>query len=217
LQYAALRSGPLALSVNQGGGFVRSRPGLAQPNLQLYFSPLSYLRATPGERKLMAPDPYPGFLLSAQPCQPTSRGRLSLNPADPLGPPRIEPNSLATEQDRQDLVEGASLLRRLAATPAMRAVIDHELVPGNAIQTPEQLLADIRARASTVFHPVSTCRMGPDPRDAVVNHRLQVHGLRRLRVIDASAFPSLTSGNTNAPTLMLAEKGADLVLANNPH
>lgn len=103
-------------------------------------------------------------------------------------------------------------LRRLAATPALRGIIEQELVPGAAIQSPEQLMEDIRQRASTVFHPVSTCRMGPDPATAVLNHRLQVHGLAGLRVIDASAFPSLTSGNTNAPALMLAEKGADEVL-----
>ncbi len=217
LHYIALRRGPLALSVNQGGGFVRSRPELAQPDQQLYFSPLSYLRAVPGQRRLMAPDPYPGFLLSAQPCRPTSRGCIRLNASDPLAMPRIEPNSLATEEDRRAIVDGAALLRRLAATPALHAVIERELLPGDAVRTPDELLADIRARASTVFHPVSTCRMGPDPADAVLNHRLQVHGLQRLRVIDASAFPSLTSGNTNAPTLMLAEKGADLVLADHSH
>lgn len=216
LQYLARRRGPLALSVNQGGGFVRSRPDAPQANLQLYFSPLSYLRATPGQRRLMAPDPYPGFLLSAQPCRPSSRGHLQLDPRDPLAAPRITPNALSTAHDQQELVEGALLLRRLAATPAMRAVIAQELVPGATVLTPEQLLADARARASTVFHPVSTCRMGPQPQDSVLNARLQVHGLHKLRVIDASAFPALTSGNTNAPTLMLAEKGADLVLQDHP-
>jgi choline dehydrogenase len=212
LQYAAMRRGPLALSVNQGGGFFRSRPGLPRPNMQLYFSPLSYLKATPGKRALMAPDPYPGFLLSAQPCKPSSRGQLRLHSNDPMAPPLIEPNSLATAHDVQEMMEATLFLRRLAATPAFSAVIDQELVPGPQVRSDEQLMDDIRQRASTVFHPVSTCRMGPDPATAVLNHRLQVHGLAGLRVIDASAFPSLTSGNTNAPTLMLAEKGADEVL-----
>lgn len=212
LQYALMRRGPLALSVNQGGGFFRSRPGLAHPNMQLYFSPLSYLKAVPGKRALMAPDPYPGFLLSAQPCKPSSRGQLRLRSDDPMAPPLIEPNSLATAHDVQEMMEATMFLRRLAATPALRGIIEQELVPGAAIQSPEQLMEDIRQRASTVFHPVSTCRMGPDPATAVLNHRLQVHGLAGLRVIDASAFPSLTSGNTNAPALMLAEKGADEVL-----
>ncbi len=212
LQYVAMRSGPLALSVNQGGGFFRSRPGLARPNMQLYFSPLSYLKAAPGKRALMAPDPYPGFLLSAQPCKPSSRGQLRLRSGDPMAAPLIEPNSLATAHDVQEMMEATRFLRRLAATPAFSAIIEQELVPGAQVQSDEQLMDDIRQRASTVFHPVSTCRMGPDPATSVLNHRLQVHGLAGLRVIDASAFPSLTSGNTNAPTLMLAEKGADEVL-----
>jgi choline dehydrogenase len=212
LRYLALRRGPLALSVNQGGGFVRSRPELDGPNLQLYFSPLSYLRARPGKRELMRPDPYPGFLLSAQPCRPTSRGTLQLRSPDPLAAPVITPNSLSTGHDRREMLEAAQFLRKLAATPSLRAVIEHELFPGAQVRSDADLMEDIRQRASTVFHPVSTCRMGSDPSDSVVNARLQVHGLRGLRVIDASAFPSLTSGNTNAPTLMLAEKGAAMVL-----
>ena len=213
LRYALTRRGPLALSVNQGGGFVRGRPGLARPNLQLYFSPLSYTRAPAGRRPLMRPDPFPGFLLSAQPCRPTSRGFLELRATDPFAPPRIVPNSLATEHDVEEMLEGARFLRSLAAAPALRDVIDAELQPGAAVESRDALLADIRARCSTVFHPVSTCRMGPDPREAVVDARLRVHGIAGLRIVDASVFPTLTSGNTNAPTIMVAEKGADLILA----
>jgi choline dehydrogenase len=212
LQYMAGRRGPLALSVNQGGGFLRSRPGLDRPNIQLYFSPLSYIRARPGKRELMRPDPYPGFLLGAQPCQPTSRGHLQLASADPFAPPLITPNSLANAHDLQEMLEASLWLRRLAATPAFSAVIAQELQPGLQVSSREALEADIRQRASTVFHPVSTCRMGPDPDQAVVNQRLQVYGLQRLRVIDASAFPAITSGNTNAPTLMMAEKAAKMLL-----
>ena len=213
LRYLFTRGGPLALSVNQGGGFVRSRPELARPNLQLYFSPLSYTRSPPGKRPLMSPDPFPGFLLSAQPCRPSSRGHVQLRAADPLAAPLIVPNSLATAHDVDELVEGSMFLRRLAATPALAAVIDAELQPGAAVQTREQLEDDVRRRASTVFHPVGTCRMGPDAQQDVTDAQLRVHGLAGLRVIDASIFPALTSGNTNAPTIMVAEKGADLVLA----
>ena len=216
LQYALARKGPLALSVNQGGGFVRSHAGLTRPDMQLYFSPLSYLRARPGVRALMAPDPFPGFLLSAQPCRPSSRGQLTLRSANLLEAPLIKPNSLATEHDVQALLQASQLLRRLAATPAFSAVIESELAPGAALQSPEQLIEDIRQRASTVFHPVSTCRMGPHASQAVVNAKLQVHGLQSLRVVDASVFPTLTSGNTHAPTLMLAERGADLILDATP-
>ena len=213
LRYLATRGGPLALSVNQAGGFVRSRPDVERPDLQLYFAPLSYTRAEPGVRALLSPDPFPGFWLSAQPCRPTSRGHVQLRANDVHAAPLIVPNSLATEHDLDLMVEGSRFMRRLAATPALAAVIAAELQPGALVQTRDELIDDIRRRASTVFHPVSTCRMGPDARLAVVDHRLRVHGLAGLRVIDASVFPAVTSGNTNAPTMMLAEKGADLVLA----
>ncbi len=212
IRYLALRRGPLALSINQGGGFFRSRPELAYPNMQLYFSPLSYMRAVPGRRALTAPDAFAGFALCAQPCRPSSRGFLELRGIDPLQAPRIVPNSLATQHDRDEMLEAALFLRILAAAPALHAVIDHEILPGPAVQTHAQVMDDVAHRASTVFHPVGTCRMGPDPRQAVVDHQLRVYGLQGLRVVDASVFPTLTSGNTNAPTIMLAEKAADLVL-----
>ena len=129
-RYAFCRNGPLALSVNQGGGFVRSHSGLDRPNIQLYFSPLSYTRTPPGMRPLMRPDPFPGFLLSAQPCRPTSRGHLEIASRDPAAPPAIFPNSLSTEHDRAEMIDGAKLLRRLAETPALRAVIETEMLPG---------------------------------------------------------------------------------------
>ena len=215
LKYVTTRRGPLALSINQGGGFFRSRPGLAQPNMQLYFSPLSYLRAVPGKRELTAPDAFAGFSICAQPCRPSSRGYLELRSTDVAQAPRIVANSLATQHDRDEMLEAALFVRKMAATPAFNAVIDREISPGITVQSPEQMMEDICQRASTVFHPVSTCRMGPDPQLAVVDHELRVYGLQGLRVIDASVFPTLTSGNTNAPTIMLAEKGADLVLADN--
>ena len=212
-RYVMTRRGPLALSINQGGGFFRSRDGLEHPNMQLYFSPLSYMRTVPGKRALTAPDAFPGFSICAQPCRPSSRGYLELRGTDPLLPPRIVPNSLATQHDLDEMFEAARFVRTMAATPSLRAVIDHEISPGPQVQSREQVMDDIARRASTVFHPVSTCRMGLDPRQAVVDHRLRVHGVQGLRVIDASVFPTLTSGNTNAPTTMLAEKGADMVLA----
>ncbi len=212
LRYVLTRRGPLAISVNQAGGFVRSRAELRQPDVQLYFSPLSYTRAAPGTRALLRPDPFPGFLLSAQPCRPRSRGFIELLTPDPFAAPRIVPNSLATADDIRDLLDCTRLLRRLSAAPSLQAVIAEELKPGPAVRCDDALLDDVRQRASSVFHPVGTRRMGPDPRSCVVDHRLAVHGLRGLRVIDASIFPTLTSGNTNAPTIMVGEKGADLVL-----
>ena len=213
LKYLTLRRGPLALSINQAGGFCRSHEESPFPDLQLYFSPLSYLRAVPGKRALTAPDRFAGFALSAQPCRPESRGSLHLRSSNPFDPPRIVPNSLSTPSDLQAMLRATKWLRKLAATPALKAIIVQETEPGSAVLTDEQLLQDIAARASTVFHPVSTCRMGTDPLRSVVDDQLRVHGVRNLRIIDASVFPTLTSGNTNAPTMMLAEKGADLVLA----
>ncbi|MFO1311056.1 MAG: GMC family oxidoreductase N-terminal domain-containing protein [Burkholderiales bacterium] len=212
LQYLATRRGPLSMSVNQAGGFVRTRDGLDRPDMQLYFSPLSYTRTPPGQRPLMSPDPFPGFLLSAQPCRPASRGEIAIRSTNPTDPPRIVPNSLAEAADLHELVEGARFLRRLAAAPSLAAVIEAEMQPGPAVKREDEIAEDIRERASSVFHPVSTCRMGAHPRESVVDARLRVHGLAGLRVIDASVFPAVTSGNTNTPVLMVAERGAALVL-----
>lgn len=213
IRYVLSRRGPLSLSVNQAGGFVRSQGAFDKPNLQLYFSPLSYTKAPPGKRPLMNPDPFPGFLLGYSVCRPTSRGYLQIQSPNPLSCPEIRPNYLATDDDVEQMLEGTRFMRKLAATAAMSAIIDEELKPGASVATEDAHIADIRERSTTVFHPVGTCAMGSDPNQCVVDHRLRVHGVSRLRVIDASIFPRLTSGNTNAPTIMVGEKGADLVLA----
>lgn len=212
LRYVLTRRGPLSLGVNQGGGFIRTRPDLTRPNIQLFFSPVSYTKAPPGKRPLMNPDPFSGFLTSAQPTRPTSRGYLQIRSADPCAAPAIHPNYLSTQGDVAEMLEGMRFLRRLAATPAMSQIIAEEIAPGPAVQSDEDFIADIRARAGTVYHPVGTCRMGPDPRADVVDARLCAHGLAGLRVVDASVFPTLTSGNTNAPVIMVAEKAADMIL-----
>jgi len=212
LRYVLTRGGPLALSVNQGGGFFRSSAELTRPNMQLYFCPLTYEKVPPGTRALLKPDPFPGLTLSASPCRPTSRGELRIRSSDPRDAPLIFPNYLSTNHDVEELLAGARFLRRLADAPALAAVIDRELKPGPAVASEGELVADIRARSYSVFHPVGTCRMGPDSAEAVVDHRLRVHGLGGLRVIDASIFPTVTSGNTNAPAIMVGEMGAALVL-----
>lgn len=213
MRYVLTRRGPLSLGVNQAGGFVRSRPGLQRPNMQLFFSPVSYTKAPPGKRPLMNPDPFPGFLLGAQPTRPTSRGYLEIRSPDPTDAPAIHPNYLSTGNDIHELLEGARLLRTLAQTPAFARLIDSEIAPGPQVQSDEDMIADCRDRAGTVFHPACTCRMGPDPKQDVVDARLRVHGLSGLRVVDASVFPTLTSGNTNAPTIMVGEKAADMICA----
>ena len=213
LQYGLTRRGPLSMSVNQGGGFIRSDPTLRAPDLQLYFNPASYTQSRTRTRRLMNPDPFPGFLLSFNSCRPTSRGHIAVRSPDPQQQPAIFPNYLSTEQDLQDVRVGARLMRRLSATEPLAALIDHEMLPGAAKTSDAELLQDFRERAGTVFHPVSTCMMGPTPDQAVVDARLRVHGVAGLRVIDASIFPTVTSGNTNGPTIMVADKGASMLLA----
>ena len=212
LRYMADRAGPLSLSVNQSGGFVRSDPARRNVNLQLYFSPVSYTMTPLSDRKLLNPDPFSAFLLSHNPCRPTSRGHVALRSADPTDHPAIHPNYLATQGDIDDVIAGNRLLRQIATTRPLADIITEEIIPGSDISGDEAQLADFRARADTVYHPTSTCMMGPDSITSVVDPHLRVHGMDGLRVIDASVFPTITSGNTNAPTVMVAEKGAAMIV-----
>jgi len=212
-RYVLSRRGPLALSVNQAGGFVRTSNGATRPDLQLYFSPLSYTRAPVGTRPLTNPDPFPGFLLGFNPCRPTSRGRLAIRSADPFEPPAIHPDYLSTERDRHLMLAGMRLVRALADAPSLAAVIDEEILPGRSADSDEALAAHVRDHAWTVFHPCGTCRMADDSLGSVVDARLRVHGIAALRVADASIFPSIPSGNTNAPSIMVGERAAAMMLA----
>jgi choline dehydrogenase len=216
LRYLAFRDGPLSLSVNQAGGFVRSRPESDRVDTQLYFSPVSYSKPTPGVRRLTLPDPFPGFFIGISHCRPRSRGSIRIASADPLAAPVISPNYLSSPEDLQEMVAGVRLIRKIAAQPSIGALIEDELKPGREVATDAELADDIRRRAGSIFHASCTCRMGPDPVLAVVDHRLRVHGLSGLRVIDASVFPNVTSGNTTAPVYMVAEKGAHMVVEDNP-
>lgn len=210
------RTGPLAMSVNQAGAFLHSRAGLTRPNMHVYFNPASYSTTTLGSnRRLMNPDPYPGFLMSFNTCRPVSRGTLHIRSLDPLAPPVIRPNALSAPEDIRDVCEGSRLLRRIAAAEPLAAIIEAEREPGNAVTSDEQILADFRARSGSVFHACGTCAMGSDTWTSVLDPRLRVRGATALRVVDASAFPNVTSGNTNAPVMMLAEKAADLILEDN--
>lgn len=212
MQYALLRRGPLSMSLNQAGGFVRSSPDRARPNIQLYFCPLFYEKAAPDSRALIKVCADPAFSLSASPCRPLSRGYLRLRSDDPGVAPEIQPNLLSAPEDMAEIIEAAQLMRRFAATKALRAIIRNETKPGPTTQSPADFAAYVRESVYSIFHPVGTCRMGPEPRDNVVDSRLRAHGLSGLRVIDASIFPSIPSANTNAPTMMVAEKGATYIL-----
>jgi choline dehydrogenase len=180
--------------------------------MQLYMQAFSTLIPREGERPVLTPDPFPGLSLGLSNCRPTSRGRIALASPDPLAPPRIEARAFATEADVAEMLAAVKMLRRIAAAPPLADLIAEELRPGPAVQSDADLIADFRLRSGTVYHASCTCRMGPDPATSVVDPRLRVHGVAGLRVIDASAFPTLIGGNTNAPAILMGWKGAELVL-----
>ena len=212
LQYLLTRGGPLSLSLNQGGGFIKSDTNLKEPDLQLYFSPLSYTTAPLGKRPLMTPDPYPAVRLGFSLCKPTSEGRLSIQSADSAVPPKFFGNYLSTEYDQKTMITGMKLMRRLSETEALKKIIISEKIPGNDIQSNDEMLDFARANGETVFHQCGTCRMGDNPSKSVVDEKLKVRGVSGLRVVDASIFPTIPSGNINAPSIMVGEKAAELIL-----
>jgi choline dehydrogenase len=206
LQYLLTRRGPLTMSPSQLGAFARSSEAQARPNVEYHVQPLSLDRF--GEPL----HPFPAFTASVCNLRPTSRGTIAARSADPLAAPVIAPNYLATEEDRRVAVEALRLTRRIVASPALARYAPQEFLPGPQAQAEEELARAAGEIGTTIFHPVGTAKMGPaaDP-GAVVDAELRVHGLGALRVVDASIMPTITSGNTNAPTLMIAERGAELV------
>jgi choline dehydrogenase len=212
LQYVSSLSGPLSISVNQCGGFVRSHTGAARPDLQLYCNPITYTLAQSDTGTQIVPDKFAGFILCFQPCRPLSRGRIDLASPDVHAAPHIQPNYLSHPDDARVALLGAKLIQRLSQTPALRGLIREAIAPSLDTLDDAGMLADFRDRASTCYHPVGTCMMGPDPQTSVVDPQLKVHGLDRLYVVDASVFPTVTSGNTHAPTTMVAHKGAESIL-----
>ena len=215
LRYILSRGGPLSLSVNQGGGFFRSSPAHTRPNMQLYMQAFSTLIPKVGERPLLTPDPFSGFSLGLSNCRPSSRGFIEIQSADPLEHPRIVANAYSTDEDVAEMLDAVKFLRKIAAQEPLAEVIAEELRPGPACVTDDELIADIRQRSGTVYHPSCTCRMGPDAADSVVDPHLRVHGIQNLRVCDASVFPSLIAGNTNAPSMMMGWRGAEIILNDN--
>lgn len=212
IKYIVTRKGPLGLSVNQCGGFLRTSPELQQPNMQLYFNPVTYTTVPSGKRTVINPDAFPGFIISFQPSRPTSRGSIQIRSDNPDDAPFIVPAYLSTEKDKQDILLGAALLKKIIQQKSFQVLIDEPFPVDLMKMTDDEIIEDFRARSSSVFHPVSTCRMGDDPSKNVVDSELRVHGVDGLRVVDASVFPNITSGNTNAPTIMLAHRAADLIL-----
>jgi choline dehydrogenase len=205
VRYALWRTGPLTVSAGYAGAFFRTDPRLATPDIQVHFINFSTDRM--GEKL----HPFSGFTASVCQLRPESRGFIRIKSPDPAAPPAIQPRYLATETDRRTMVAGLKRLREILAAPAMRPYIAAEHVPGPDVVTDAQLLAYCRATGSTIYHPTCSCRMGGDAR-AVVDAQLRVRGIERLRVVDGSVMPAVVAGNTNAAIIMIAEKGADLIL-----
>ena len=205
LQYALRRKGPLTISAGYVGAFLRTDPRLVTPDVQVHFLTFST------DKMGTALHDFPGFSASICQLRPESRGSVAIKTAGPGDAPAIRVNYLSTELDRTTMVAGLRLLRKISQAPAMAPYVEAELEPGPACQSDADWLAFCRARGSTIYHPTCTCRMGDDA-TAVVDARLRVRGLDRLRVVDGSIMPNVVSGNTNAAIVMIAEKGAEMIL-----
>jgi choline dehydrogenase len=212
LEYALFRRGPLTMAPSQLGAFTRSSPEYATPNLQFHIQPLSLDRF--GED----PHPFPAFTASVCNLRPTSRGSVRIRSRDTEEAPAIRPNYLSTTEDQRVAVDALRLVRRIVSMPALQKYRPEEYKPGADLTTDDELLHGARETGTTIFHPVGTAKMGieSDP-TAVTDARLRVRGVEGLRVIDASVMPAITSGNTNSPTLMIAEKGATMILEDHAH
>ena len=207
LDYALRRRGPLTMAPSQLGIFTRSDPKRERANIQYHVQPLSLDRF--GEPL----HPFPAFTASVANVQPTSRGTIRLKSPDPADAPAIQPNYLSTDEDRRVAANSIRVTRNIVAQPALQAFHPVEYLPGEAVGSDDASLAKAAGDiGTTIFHPVGTAKMGRDADPlAVVDERLRVFGIERLRVIDASVMPSITSGNTNSPTMMIAEKGAAMI------
>ncbi|GAC1340390.1 MAG: hypothetical protein NVSMB18_10350 [Acetobacteraceae bacterium] len=213
LQYAVKRTGLLNSAAAQVGVFIRSGPHVETPDLQIQFRPFSMIISEEGEFTAEKP---PTVTASCSHLRPQARGRLTLKSSSPEDAPSITFNYLSADEDVRALVGGLRWIRRIFATAPLAAGVEAETVPGAEHETDAALVAYLRQNAQAMYHPVGSCMMGRGEM-AVVDDRLRVHGLSGLRVVDASVMPSIVSGNTNAPTMMIAEKAAVMVLEDQQH
>ena len=205
LEWLFTRSGPLAVGINQGGCFMRALPDEAKtPDIQFHVATLS---ADMAGGKV---HPFSGFTMSVCQLRPESRGHIRIRSTDPFEPPEMQPNYLSTELDRRTAVAAVKAARAITSSPAMRGLVKREVKPGPDSADDAALLEFCRNHGATIFHPSGTCKMGHDAM-AVVDARLRVHGVAALRVVDCSVMPTLVSGNTNAPAVMMAEKAVDMI------
>lgn len=208
LQYFLFRTGPLTLSASQVYVFTNTSLDGSRPNIQFHMQPLSADKPGDGVH------PFSAFTMSICNLRPESRGEVTINSADPTQLPKIIPNYLSTESDRKIAVDSIKVARKIAEADSLKKHILDEHVPGQSFISDEELLEAAKNNSQSIYHPVGTCKMGDDE-NSVVDEQLKVHGISGLRVVDASIMPELVSGNTNAPTMMIAEKAAEMILSDN--
>lgn len=213
LQYLLLRQGPLSLSINHGGGFFRTSSDLTRPNMQLYMQAFSTLLPRAGERPILDPDAFSGLSIGLSNCRPTARGQILLRSNSPHDHPRIFANAFGTQHDVDEMLQAVKFIRKIAAASPFAELVAEELRPGPEVKSDADLIYDFKQRSGTVYHPSCTARMGRDAGSSVIDPDMRVHGVSGLRVCDASAFPNLIAGNTNAPAMMMGWKGAEIILA----
>ena len=206
IQYILFRTGPLTLSASQVFAFTNTSLDGSRPNIQFHMQPLSADKPGDGVH------PFSAFTMSVCNLRPQSRGEVSISSSSPEDHPTIIPNYLSTESDREIAIESIKVARKIAKANVIKNHILDEFVPGHAFKTDEDLLEAAKNHSQSIYHPVGTCKMGHD-KDSVVDDQLRVHGIENLRVVDASIMPELVSGNTNAPTMMIAEKAAQMILS----
>ena len=211
LEYLIFRSGPLSLSINQGGGFIRWKNREDYPNLQVYFNPLTYSVSHANKRPLLKTDKFDGFIIGFQPCRPSSRGNIRLLSKEINDEPLIDPGYLSNEKDLYDLECAYDFVRKISQTHSLDNIIDHPIGIDLIKSSTKEMISHFRQNATSVYHPCGTCKISPDKDTGVVSDRLKVHGLQNLWVVDASVFPNITSGNINAPVMMTAYIGGNLI------
>ena len=215
--YAALRyiinqKGPFSVGVNHIGGLLKTSQDFKNSNMQVYFNPHSYQIQFKNERRLFSPDRSKGFNISYNSCRPYSQGTVEINSSNINDSPSIKPNYLSHQKDIDNIIKMSRFIGKLQNTNGIKSILsDNSHLQLNDMSDAE-LIDDFKNRASTVFHPCGTCKMSSDKKNSVVDSNLKVHGIENLRVVDASVFPNITSANINAPTIMLAHKGAKIIL-----
>ena len=210
LKYAFFKTGMLTVGAGQVGVFTRTKQGLAGPDIQMHYVPFA--------ANLMGDDllPFSAFALSVCQLRPESSGTITLASNDPTQHPVIQPNYMATDLDRQTMIDGVREIRRIVSHEPIKSLIKEEYLPGPEVNSDDEILDFVKQYGSTIFHPSCTCKMGPsEDKMAVVDAQLRVHGIARLRVADASIMPSVVSGNTNAACIMIGEKAAEMILEGN--